>query len=120
MRTTKQKEKFFNQLSKELEIDIMDTFQTEELEDINSYDELEEGLSDNNAFDIEIIYYARAMEYLTEYDCSLSESLEIAQEYGYEPKDINSEILATLLASQHSREEFCFLQGEIEEFFEIN
>ena len=119
MKTIKKKVAFFNKLSEEsLEFDIMDNFQTEELEDINSYEELEEGLSDNNAFDVEIIYYARAIEYLKENDCSLSESMNIAEEFGYSPKDINSELLASLLASQNARQEFYELQSEIEEFFD--
>ena len=44
----------------------------------------------------EIIYYNKAMEYLSEYDWSLRESAEIAYSLGYELKNINSEMLATL------------------------
>ena len=43
-------------------------------------------------------------------------NMEIAQEYGYEPKNINSELLASLLASQIAREEFAELDKLIEEF----
>ena len=118
MKTLKQKEKFFNEISKELQFDIMDYFQTDELEDINAYDDLEIELNENGAYDIEIIYYHKAIEYLKEHDTSLSESMSIAEEFGYSPKDINSELLASLLASQNAREEFCELQDEIEEFFE--
>lgn len=116
MKTNKQKEKFFNKISEELQFDIMDYFQTDELEDINDYDELEEKLSDECAFDVEIIYYYKAMEYLMENDTSLHESMEIADEYGYEPKNINSELLASLLASRDARDEFAELHNEIEEF----
>ena len=45
----------------------------------------------------EIIYYSNAMKYLSENDNSLRESMEIADELGYKPKNINSELLATLL-----------------------
>lgn len=116
MKTNEQKEKFFNKISEELEFDIMDYIQDYELEDINDYDELEEKLEDERAFDIEIIYYAKAMEYLMEHDTSLSESMEIADEYDYDTKNINSELLASLLASRNAREEFYDLQDEIEEF----
>ena len=58
------------------------------------------------------------MEYLTENDTSLSESLEIADGLGYKPSDLNSEILATLLKSQNIREEFFELRHEINDFFE--
>ena len=44
----------------------------------------------------EIIYYNRAMEYLSEHDWSLRESAEIASNLGFELKNINSEMLATL------------------------
>lgn len=64
----------------------MDYFQTEELEDINDYDVLEEKLSDEGAFDVNIIYYVNAMKYLMEHDNSLQESMEIADEYGYDTK----------------------------------
>lgn len=118
MKTIKQKEEFFNKISEHLEFDIMDYICTDELEYINDYDKLEGKLSDEGAFDIEIIYYAKAMDYLRENDTSLQESMEIADEYGYEPKHLNSELLATLLASRNAREEFAELEVEIEEFFE--
>lgn len=120
MKTNKQKEKFFNKISDEwLQFSISDTiYSDDEIEEINSYDELESELNENGAFDIEIIYYYKALEYLKENDTSLSESMAIADEYGYEPKNINSELLASLLASQNAREEFYDLQNEIEEFFE--
>jgi hypothetical protein len=44
----------------------------------------------------EIIYYNRAMEYLSEHDWSLTESAEIASDLGFELKNINSEMLATI------------------------
>ena len=117
MKTIKQKEKFFNKISEELEFDIMDYIQNDELESINNYDELEEKLLDERAFNIDIIYYGNAMDYLTEYDISLSESMEIADEHGYELKNISSELLASLLASRNAEEEFYDLRDKIEEFF---
>jgi hypothetical protein len=51
-------------------------------EDINSYDDLYEALENNNGFDVEIIYYASAMDYLRMHDSSLRCSIEIAEEYG--------------------------------------
>jgi len=44
--------------------------------------------------------------------------MNLAEEFGYSPKDISSELLASLLASQNAREEFYELQSEIEEFFD--
>jgi len=53
----------------------------------------------------EIIYYNRAIEFLSENDYSLQNSLELAQELGYQPADLNSEILATLLLQNYMQEE---------------
>ena len=44
----------------------------------------------------EVIYYNRAMEYLSEHDWSLRESAELASSLGYELKNITSELLATI------------------------
>jgi len=44
----------------------------------------------------EIIYYSRALEYLSENDPSLVDSMALAHEMGYELSSLNSEILATL------------------------
>ena len=44
----------------------------------------------------EIIYYNKAMEYLSEHDWSLTESTEIASNLGYTIRNINSEMLATI------------------------
>lgn len=87
-------------------------------EDTTTFEELREAIEDGGGFDIEIIYYSRAMEYLTENDNSLNESLSIAAEFGYEPQNLNSEILASLLASRNAREEFEELENEITEFLE--
>ena len=65
----------------------------------------------------EIIYYSNAMKYLSENDNSLRESMEIADELGYEPKNINSELLATLLHQRNLEEELNGLTSEIEEIF---
>jgi len=109
------KEEFFEELSKQLDFDIDEYV---EVEDIEDYDELYEQLEDKGAFQQEVIYYSNAIEYLKENDASLQESMEIADEYGYAPKDINSELLASLLKSQKCREEFSELRGEIESFLE--
>lgn len=87
-------------------------------EDINSFDDLYEELDWNNGFDVEITYYASAMEYLRMHDTSLMCSMEIAQEYGYTLSNLNSEILASLLASSVCRDEFMELKSEIDDFFD--
>ena len=99
------------------EVEIMDYIQIEDIDYSDAYQSIYEMIDDNGGFDIEIIYYSNAINYLKENDPSLRESMEIAQEYGYEPKNINSELLASLLASQNAREEFYTLQDDINDFF---
>ena len=62
----------------------------------------------------EIIYYSVAMEFLRDNDTSLRESLEIAEEFGYSPSKLSSEILATLLFQKYAHEEGQRLIEEIE------
>ena len=62
----------------------------------------------------EIIYYSNAMDFLNEHDTSLRESLEIADDFGYTPKNLSSEILATLLLQSFLHAETYKLITEIE------
>ena len=63
----------------------------------------------------EIIYYSKAMAYLSENDNSLYESLEIAKEYGYSIENLNSELLATLLYQQNFTNEWYNISEQVEE-----
>ena len=66
----------------------------------------------------DIIYYSTAMEFLQEHDPSLQESMNLAQGLGYEPKDINSELLATLLNEQNNMEQLNEDLQELEKEFD--
>ena len=57
-------------------------------------------LEESGYFDVEIIYYYKAMEYLKEHDASLTESLELASEIGLTIDNLNSETLASLHATR--------------------
>lgn len=73
----------------------------------------------------EIIYYSKAIEYLADHDASLMEAMELADDMGYATKDLNSELLATLVYQQNlsakagelvkALEEFEFEAGEPDE-----
>lgn len=63
----------------------------------------------------EIIYYSKAMSYLSDNDNSLYESLEIAKEYGYTIENLNSELLATLLYQQNFTNEWYNISEQVEE-----
>lgn len=65
----------------------------------------------------EIIYYSRAMKYLSENDNSLNKSLDIAIEYGYKIEQLNSELLATLLHQQKLAEQWYEIETKIEQIF---
>ena len=99
-------------------LSIMDYINSD---DVNNFDDIYELINNNGGFEIEIIYYDRAIDYLMENDPSLTQSLELAKEYFHDISGLNSEILATLLASQKCREDFQELESEINEFFnELN
>ena len=121
---------FLTELQESNNLDLRDNLQNcfsdEELEELDQdnptdcYQALSELLDEGGYFDIEIIYYARAMEYLSENDPSLKDSLEIASEMGYTLDNLNSEILASLLASRLECDRFYELQCDIEDFFTNN
>lgn len=101
---------------KEIKIENLDiTYYIQDIEDISNIEDLFELLDENRAFEVEIIYYSEAIKYLMEHDASLRESIDIANEYGYETEAINSELLASLLASQKVREDFYSYEDEINE-----
>ena len=110
-------EKFLKGLKTEQDIDILYHTTIEDIDINNAFESIYEMLDNNRAFNVEIIHYSNAIEYLKENDPSLNESLSIAEEYGYTPSKLNSEVLASLLASRNALEEFNELQTEIEEFF---
>ena len=75
-------------------------------EDLTDVNYLFFDLQNNGYFNEEVIYYSTAIRYLKENDPSLTESLEIATEYGYEAENLNSEVLASLHASQKKENTF--------------
>ncbi len=116
LKTTKDVEKFLSELP--IEVDILNCIDVLEIDENNPFDSIYNMIDDKNGFDVEIIYYSNAIKFLAENDPSLRESLELAEEFGYSAKDLNSEILASLLASKIEREKFEELRHEIETFFE--
>lgn len=109
-------ENFLSEL--DTEIAVLDYVDIDSIDYDNAFESIYYMIEDNDGFEIEILYHSRAMAYLSENDPSLRESLEIASEYGLDVQDLNSELLATLLASKRAREEFYALEPEITAFFE--
>lgn len=100
---------------------IINYIDEKELLAIEGKDELREILEKINEnyelTDTDVIYYASAMEYLSRNDNSLSESLEIANEYWYDIKNLNSELLASLLMSRHNLEDYYTITESIIGFY---
>ena len=97
-----------------LEIDVQDlSFQQRDENTPFDHIELFDEIQSKNGFIVEIIYYYKAIKYLQEFDASLIESLELASELGYELNSINSELLASLLASKYNEQKFWELEEQI-------
>lgn len=111
-------ENFLIELTGKSEIDIVGLVTIEDIDTSNPYESIYEQIDENRGFDIDVIYYSTAINYLKENDPSLHESLALAYEMGFELKNLNSETLASLLKSQNERENFVNLKSEIEQFFE--
>ena len=116
---TEKIEAFLKSLDAKIEINdnLINYVDIENIDFSDAFNSIYDMVEENYGFDIEIIYYSNAIKYLQENDASLQESLEIAEEYGYELENLNSEVLASLLASRNAREDFADLREEIEDFF---
>jgi len=114
--TTKQSEKIKNiitELQKDYDfndyvINYIDEDELKECEDAQDVVELiEKANEDGELTNEEVIYYSRAIEYLAKEDPSLSESIGIAEELWFWLDGINSERLASLLATRRNEEDWC-------------
>ena len=106
---SKQKKELLSNLTLDwLDDDAADYLDKDILNNMADFDswEIWAELDRQSYFNVEIIYYSVAMEYLKENDPSLSESLEIAAEYGHKIENINSELLASLHASKKKQNDF--------------
>lgn len=105
---------FFNSL--DTEVDIIDYISIDTIDEETTFEDIAEEVQYNGGLDFEVIYYYNAIEYLMKNDPSLKDSLEIANDLGYEVTNLNSEILASLLKTQNEQEKFYSLEDEINEF----
>ena len=104
----------------ETELELIEIFEYFNNESENFlFDDFREYIIDS-ILDFEIIYYSKAIEYLKENDNSLTRSLEIADEQGFEVSNLNSELLATLLHQDELYNEWSEIENEIMEYFKNN
>jgi hypothetical protein len=59
-----------------------------------------------------------AMNFLRDKDPSLQESLEIAESMGFSPKNLNVEILATLLHQSELQQEWEHIKDDVQDLIE--
>jgi hypothetical protein len=87
-------------------------------ETFNSFEEVRNLIDAGDGFSIDIIYYSAALDYLRENDPSLRQSLELAQDLGFKPAYLSSEMLASILATEIVRGEFEEMQDEFTDLLE--
>ena len=88
-------------------------------DEISNFDELQEFLQNENALDVEIIYYHKAIKYLSDNDPTLCDSIALACELCCNMEKLNSEFLASILATEHLRVQFYELENEINKIFNL-
>lgn len=106
---------FFNGLQI-TDLCVLDYINLDEINENTTFEDLTEEIRDNGGFNVEIIYYANAIEFLSKNDPSLRDSLELAADLGYSAGDLNSEILASLLASDMVQNEWNDREGKVNDF----
>ena len=83
-------------------------------------DAIQESLNgQDEMFDIEVIGYGNAIEYLAQNDQSLELSLELAKSLGFGIDDIHSELLAGLLKTEEAKDDFAENYAGVETFIEM-
>ena len=117
---TEKIETFFAELDQQMELNdnLINYVDIDAIDNDDAFTSIYEMIDENDGFNCDVIYYSNAIKYLQENDPSLNDSLKIADEYGYDIKNINSEVLASLLKSQNVRDEFLDFRDEINEFFQ--
>ena len=121
-KTKKQKQEiknFLTNLENDNNLDFsFDNIDINQIKLHDAYRSLLELLEDQGIFTVEFFYYRRdAMEYLMDNDYSLELSIKLARDYGYELRDCDSSLLASLLASDKKRQSFTELKYQINNFF---
>lgn len=86
----------------------------EMIQEGESDDAISEYIQDRIA-ESSITYYINAMEYLTNNDISLGDSISLAVEQCLNLEDLNSETLATLLSQQNMRIELDAIMDDIKD-----
>jgi hypothetical protein len=107
--------KLVDTINNRLGLEGLDYLCENKIKDLSDFDSFFEYLVNNNYTTVEVIYHYIAIDYLAKNDKSLEESIGIALEHGLSLENINSELLASLLASRKLEELLHEYQDEINE-----
>lgn len=113
---TKEQKALCDTFYDETSIDLAYIMEQDKPEDIDALMEIIQ----ERVYEIEVIYYHHAMDYLLENDPSLQLSIGLAHDMGTSIENVNSELLATLLKQQNVSEEVGNYRDELEEAFFSN
>ena len=109
-------EEFLSELNTEM--DVLNCIDIDNIDHEDAFESIVDMINDNNGFNIDIIYYSKAIEFLSKNDPSLNESLSLAHDMGFTVDNLNSEVLASLLKTENVKNDFYELEDEINDFFE--
>jgi len=100
-----------------IDVDILYYFDWDSIDWEDAGNKLYNVIDTDSGFEFEFSHYGTAMEYLSKNDYSLTNSLQIASDLGYEVDNLNSVILASIMVSQEMKEEFLKVEYKITDFF---
>ena len=96
---------------------ILDNLENIKEQNFCDFDEFKQYLIE--VYDSEILYHHTALEFLKDHDPSLKKSLTLASDFGLELKNLNSEILASLLKQDLFRDAINDNDEDLEIIFEL-
>lgn len=91
---------------------------TQEFNQCENTEDLREELEEGGYFNQDIVYYSNAIKYLADNDPSFTRAFTLATELGYDMRNLNSEILATLVHSDDLYEQWNINEEKIQEFID--
>jgi hypothetical protein len=107
--------KIIDTINERLGVNHLDYLFENQIEDLSDFDSFIDYLTKNDYMSIDIIYYSHAIDYLAKNDNSLRKSINIAIEHDWPIQNINSELLASLLASRNLQDLLHEYRDEINE-----
>jgi len=117
MTKEKRLEKFISEIEKDLHHEITYYLYPEDYIDlVNQEIDLIDLLEDTDFFNVDIIGITEANKIIN--DIGFNSAIEIAKYYGYSINNIDSEALASIVASQELRDKFYIIEGSIKDYID--